>query len=131
MRLNRSTRAFGLAAVAVVLAFLYGRAAADTTKSTGVQSSVIPTVHQMSDPNYKYIVDLQSRVADLEKKLAAFQHEYATHIHRYKAPSCGYYNMATFRDYLAKGSTSDGVCVINPATMNPSSPGIPTTPPVK
>ncbi len=131
MSLNRSLRAYGLAAVAVGLAFLYGRAAADSTKSTSVQSSVIPTVHQMSDPNYKYIVDLQSRVADLEKKLAAFQHEYATHTHRYKTPPCGYYNMLTLRDYLAKGSTSEGVCVINPAMMNPGSPGIPTTPPVK
>lgn len=124
MSLRRAVRLFGWVTLVSGLALL------PWSRAAGVEQKPAPLVHQAADPNFLKIAALESRVADLEKKLAAFQHQYATHTHRYKTPPCGYYNMLTLRDYLAKGSTSEGVCVINPAMINPSSPGIPTTPPV-
>lgn len=73
-----------------------------------------PTHTQMNDPNFKLISALKDRVDILQKQLATLQREYAAHAHRYTAPVCAYENLATFKQELANGSTSVGVCVVDP-----------------
>ncbi len=74
-----------------------------------------PTYTQMNDPNFKLISALQDRVDVLQKQLTTLQRDYAAHAHRYTAPVCAYENLATFKQELANGSTSVGVCVVDPA----------------
>jgi len=81
-----------------------------------------PTYTQMNDPNFKLISALQDRVDVLQKQLATLQRDYAAHAHRYVAPVCAYENLATFKQELARGSTSVGVCVVDPVRAANSKP---------
>jgi hypothetical protein len=119
-----SFRALALSGVATLA--LTASVAATLTGATPTVNPLAlkpgPTYTQMNDPNFKLISALQDRVDALQKQLATLQRDYAAHAHRYVAPVCAYENLATFKQELARGSTSVGVCVVDPVRAANSKP---------
>ncbi len=102
---NRSTILLGALVLAVSSAaltrFAFG------SPETAPRQMVVPSEVQL----------LQTRVTELEKKLAALQQQYASHTHNYNPPRCNaYLNLATFKDVLNNPSREPGmgVCLVQP-----------------
>lgn len=119
----------GAAVLLAALALGWERPSAAQVSKEAQAVKLGPSYTQMNDPNFKLIVALQDRVDKLEARLAALRTDYTGHTHRYVAPSCGYENLATFKNELAGGATNVGVCIITPALVNHN--GSLTTAPTK
>ncbi len=102
---NRSTALLTALALAVLSAAL-ARFAFGTPELTQ---------HQMVVPSEVQL--LQNRVAELEKKVAALQQQYASHTHNYNPPRCNaFLNLATFRNVLNNPASEPGmgICLVQP-----------------